>query len=41
VGGRDTARLAWECDLDERWVAPMDDLKQLQRVGRGLLARAG
>jgi hypothetical protein len=36
----DTARLARDGDLDERWVAHIDYLQRLQRVGRELLARA-
>lgn len=36
----DTARLAGERILDDRWAAHMDYLQRLQRVGREVLAHA-
>lgn len=36
----DTARLAAELAADPRWAAHLDYLRALQRVGRGMLARA-
>jgi hypothetical protein len=35
----DTLRLREECASEERWAAHIDYLRQLQRVGRGTLAR--
>ena len=37
----DTARIATGQDLDARWQAHLSYLRDLQRVGRELLARAG
>jgi hypothetical protein len=37
----DTARLASLHELDERWAAHLDYLRDLQRVGREALAGAG
>ncbi len=36
----DTTRLASDLELDERWAAHLDYLRDLQRVGREALAGA-
>jgi hypothetical protein len=37
----DTMRLAWGLSGDDQWAAHLDYLRDLQRVGRERLARAG